>query len=69
MQAGHPVHTLPKEYVEDGVVLGELFVEKETLKMLREGNIKGLEYDVLVATYPRSGWSFPIFALDTLEMY
>ncbi|ELT96400.1 hypothetical protein CAPTEDRAFT_18003, partial [Capitella teleta] len=53
MKVGHPVHTLPGEYVVDSYIMGERLGPQATVRALQKG--EGPEYDVLVATYPRSG--------------
>lgn len=53
MQVGHPVHTMPGEFIIGGFPMAEVQSPKETLEKLRDG--EGPEYEILVATYPRSG--------------
>lgn len=53
MQVGHSVHTMPGEFIIGGFPMAELQSPRETLEKLRDG--QGPEYEVLVATYPRSG--------------
>ncbi|ELT92964.1 hypothetical protein CAPTEDRAFT_204539 [Capitella teleta] len=50
---GHPIHTIPQEYVVGGFIMGEQLAMEETQKVLQRG--EGPEYEVLVATFPRSG--------------
>jgi hypothetical protein len=65
-KVGHPVHVLPQEYIAGGFVMGELLAMEETLKVLEKG--EGPEYDVLVATYPRSGQCCLNFGIRLLTM-
>eukprot|EP00914_Ancora_sagittata_P033363 GHVO01067238.1.p1 GENE.GHVO01067238.1~~GHVO01067238.1.p1 ORF type:complete len:298 (-),score=33.37 GHVO01067238.1:101-994(-) len=45
--------TIPRQYTIEGFTLGEDLAPVETLKTLKKG--EGPQYEVLVATYPRSG--------------
>ncbi|ELU18414.1 hypothetical protein CAPTEDRAFT_181778 [Capitella teleta] len=53
MKVGHPVHTLPGEYSAGRFIMGEKLGPQATVKALQRG--EGPEYDVLIATHPRSG--------------
>ena len=47
------LHTLPDEHVYDGMVMSGYLTPKEKLDKLKEG--RGVDSEVLVVTYPRSG--------------
>ena len=52
MSAMHK-YTVPGQYSFQGITFGEAIVRKATQRALIEGDTP--EYEVLVATYPRSG--------------
>ena len=51
----------PKQYCVDGIVFPGALAKKETLELIQQARVP--HFDVLLATYPRTGKLYPLMII------